>query len=57
MKKIDKAILIIRNMTDNELRKFARSRCPHLVGLEPHPKCCGYFVADCEDCWNEEVEG
>ena len=57
MKKLDKAVEIIRNMSDEELRKFIiEYHCPHhhIFGME---ECQGCYdtAKDCKRGWNEEV--
>ena len=65
MKKIDRAVEIMRNMNSDELKKvvdnacndalmlFISSCCPQDFGLQ-NRDC---LTPDtCEDCWNEEAE-
>jgi hypothetical protein len=59
MKKIDRAVEIIRGWSDEELKRFIMSSscCPNKYdrkNLFNKFPCDG--VLDCEDCWNEEVE-
>ena len=55
MRKIDKAVEIIRGWSDEELKAFIRKSewCPCYYGLNGDTWSCN---RNCEDCWNEEVE-
>lgn len=57
MKKIDKAVEIIRGWSDEELKAFIICPgCPNDFNIEDCKKCHGYASGDCERGWNEEVE-
>ena len=59
MKKIDKAVEIVRAMSDEALKEYIKHRCPRIVdsSLEgDDPDACISLDKSCEDCWNEEVE-
>lgn len=57
MKKIDKAVEIVRGWSDEELKDFLAYRlCPYSFKMKDCEVCEGPAVGSCEDCWNEEVE-
>jgi hypothetical protein len=55
MKKIDKAVEIVRGWSDEELKEFiiAHPYCPQQYGIN---KCHGCGEVCCSYGWNEEVE-
>jgi len=60
MKKIDKAVEIVRGWSDEELSEFiVKNLCPDVDGFNLN-RCVGYECdisnGDCKDGWNEEVE-
>lgn len=60
MKKIDKALEIVRAMSNEELKEYIKHRCPRIVDstlLGDDPDTCLSPGKSCEDCWNEEVKG
>ena len=53
MKKIDKAVEIIRGWSDEKLKALIIARfCPVSLGFDEQCKHC----PGCENGWNEEVE-
>lgn len=59
MKKIDRAVEIVRGWSDEELRQYilASGWCPSKYNdLPDNIDTCVSGQKDCEDCWNEEVE-
>ena len=60
MKKIDKAVEIIRGWSDEELKDFfIRNHCPYHLGIKKCEKCEGFEYDRyrcCTEGWNEEVE-
>ena len=51
MTKLDKAVEIIRGMTDEELKEFVGIYCPLNLGI--HEGNCAELT--CDECWKEEV--
>lgn len=57
MKKIDKAVEVIRGWSDEELKDFLTHRiCPACFKMKDCEVCDGYDAGRCETGWNEEVE-
>lgn len=57
MKKIDKAVEIIRGWSDEELKDFLTYRiCPCGFKMKDCEGCDVYNAVSCETCWNEEVK-
>ena len=58
MKKIDKAVEIVRGWSDEELKDFLVYRiCPCYFKIKDCEVCDGYNAGSCVTGWNEEVEG
>ena len=58
MKKIDKAVEIVRGWSDEELKDFLIDRlCPCCFKVKDCEDCEGHDGGSCEIGWNEEVEG
>ena len=57
MKKIDKAVEIIRGWSDEELKDFLVYRiCPDYFKMKVCEVCDGYNAGSCVTGWDEEVE-
>ena len=57
MKKIDRAVEIIRGWSDEELKEFLVYRiCPGYFKLKDCKVCDGYNAGSCVTGWNEEAE-
>ena len=61
MRKIDKAVEIVRGWSDEELKEYILESgwCPSKYNnLPDYIDACALrdIDKDCEDCWNEEVE-
>lgn len=57
MKKIDRAVEIIRELSDEELKDFLTYRlCPSCFKIKNCEVCNKEDVGSCEIGWNEEVE-
>ena len=56
MKKIDKAVEIIRGWIDEDIKKFIPNYdlCPYAFGLEECVRCGKTAPPCCEEGWNEE---
>ena len=57
MKKIDRAVGIIRGWSDEELKAFLVYRiCPDYFKMKACKVCEGYGAGSCVTGWNEESE-
>ena len=57
MRKIDKAVEIVRGWSDEELKDFLTYRiCPDYFKMKVCEVCDGYNAGSCVTGWNEEVE-
>ena len=58
MKKIDKAVEIVRGWSDEDIKKFIfdYDLCPYAFGLEECVRCGENAPRCCEEGWNEEEE-
>ena len=57
MKKIDRAVEMIRGWSDEELKEFLVYRiCPCYFRIKDCEVCDGYNAGSCVIGWNEEVE-